>query len=120
MHVYTYAHLPLVLSVLLFAFAMRAMFHHVTSKLTALPALALCCGSALYLLAFVVLRWRISRNVGRGRPIAAATFATLTPIPVLCSALLGLVAVVGVWFGLHAYELIWWRDERARRRSSDE
>jgi hypothetical protein len=33
------------------------------------------------------------------------------------SALVTLVLVTAVWFALHAYELIWWREERARRRS---
>ena len=35
-----------------------------------IPTLALCCGSAIYLVAFVGLRWRVSRALGRGRPIA--------------------------------------------------
>ena len=31
-------------------------------------------------------------------------------------ALVTLVLVTAVWLGLHTYELIWWREERAQRR----
>jgi low temperature requirement protein LtrA len=115
--VYTYWHLPMAGGILLFAFAMRSMLAHVGSDLRLIPALALCGGSAIYLVAFVGLRWRVSRTLGRGRPIAAAACALLTPVPMYGSALLGLALVTAVWLCLHAYELIWWREERARRRA---
>jgi low temperature requirement protein LtrA len=114
---YTYWHLPMAGGILLFAFAMRTMLTHVASDLRLVPALALCCGSAIYLGAFVGLRWRVSRKLGRGRPIAALAFALLTPVPIYESALLGLALVTVVWLALHAYELIFWRAERARRRA---
>ena len=114
---YTYVHLPMIVGIVLFAFAMRTALAHVHSKLQLIPALALCCGSALYLLSFVALRWRVSRGLGRGRVIAAIALALITPIAVSISALVTLVLVTAVWFALHAYELIWWREERARRRS---
>ena len=115
--VYTYAHLPMIVGIVLFAFAMQTALAHVHSKLQLIPALALCCGSALYLLSFVALRWRVSRRLGRGRVIAAVALALITPIALSVSALVTLVLVTAVWFALHAYELIWWREERARRRS---
>ena len=115
---YTYWHLPMVGGILLFAFAMRTMLGHVGSDLRLVPAIALCCGSATYLGAFVGLRWRVSRTLGRGRPIAAAACALLTPVPMYGSALLGLALVMAVWLCLHAYELIFWREERSRRRAS--
>ena len=114
---YTYAHLPMIVGIVLFAFAMRTALAHVHSKLHLIPALALCCGSALYLLSFVALRWRVSRRLGRGRVIAAVALALVTPIALFVSALVTLVLVTAVWFALHAYELIWWREDRARRRS---
>jgi low temperature requirement protein LtrA len=114
---YTYWHLPMAGGILLFAFAMRSMLAHVGSGLRLIPALALCCGPAIYLVAFVGLRWRVSRTLGRGRPIAAAACALLTPVPMYASALLGLALVTAVWLCLHAYELIWFREERARRRA---
>ena len=111
---YTYAHLPMIVGIVLFAFAMRTGLAHVHSKLHLIPALALCCGSALYLLSFVALRWRVSRRLGRGRVVAAVALALLTPIALSVSALATLVLVTAVWFALHAYELIWWREDRAR------
>ena len=114
---YTYAHLPMIVGIVLFAFAMRTALAHVHSDLQLIPALALCCGSALYLLSFVALRWRVSRRLGRGRLIAAAALALITPVALSVSALVTLMLVTAVWFALHAYELIWWREERARRRS---
>jgi low temperature requirement protein LtrA len=115
---YTYMHLPMIMGIVLFAFAMRTAIAHVHSKLDLIPALALCAGSALYLLSFVALRWRVSRRLGRGRVIAAVAFALITPLALSVSALVTLVLVTAVWFALHAYELIWWREERARRRSA--
>jgi len=114
---YTYTHLPMIVGIVLFAFAMRTALAHVHSKLHLIPALALCCGSALYLLSFVALRWRVSRRLGRGRVTAAVALALITPIALSVSALVTLVLVTAVWFALHTYELIWWREERARRRS---
>jgi len=109
---YTYLHLPMVAGILLFGFAMRTTLAHVSKHLPLIPALALCCGSALYLLAFVALRWRASHTLGYGRPIAGVVLAALTPVAVSVSAL-----VASAWLALHAYELIWWRAERSRRRA---
>jgi low temperature requirement protein LtrA len=114
---YTYAHLPMIVGIVLFAFAMRTALGHVHSKLDLIPALALCCGSALYLFSFVALRWRVSGRLGGGRVIAAVVLALVTPVALSVSALVTLVLVTAVWFALHTYELIWWREERARRRS---
>jgi low temperature requirement protein LtrA len=114
---YTYAHLPMVAGIVLFAFAMRAALRHVHAELGTVQAVALCCGSALYVLAFVALRWRASRQLGRGRPVAGLAFVLLTPAAVALPALAALALVAAVWLGLHAYELIRWREERARRRS---
>jgi low temperature requirement protein LtrA len=114
---YTYAHLPMVVGIILFAYAMRAALRDVHAELSSVEAVALCCGSALYLLAFVALRWRVSRQLGRGRPIAGLAFVLLTPAAAALPALAALALVAAVWLGLHAYELIRWREERARRRS---
>ena len=114
---YTHGHLPMIAGIVLFAFAMRTALPHVHSELRLIPALALCCGGALYLLSFVLLRWRVSRRLGRGRLIAAAALALITPVALHIPALVTLVLITVVWFALHAYELVWWREERARRRS---
>ena len=114
---YTYAHLPMVVGVILFAFGVRTTLGHVDAELRLIPALALCCGPALYLLGFVALRWRATRKLGRGRPVATVGFALLTAAATHVPALAALALVTAAWGALHAYELIAWREERARRRT---
>jgi low temperature requirement protein LtrA len=114
---YTYAHLPMVVGIVLFAFGVRTTLVHVGAELPLIPALALCCGPALYLLGFVALRWRATRTLGRGRPTAVVGFALLTAAATHVPALAALALVTVAWGALHAYELIGWREERARRRT---
>jgi hypothetical protein len=109
----------MVAGIVLFAFAMRTALQHVHATLSVVPAVALCFGSAVYLLAFVTLRWRVSRTLGYGRPFAAVAFALATLAAVAVPALAALALVAGIWIALHTYELIHWREERARRRSAD-
>ncbi len=115
--VYTYLHLPMVAGIVLFAFAMKATLAHVGEKLDTIPALGLCGGPALYLFAYVAIRVRVSRTLGRGRLVAAIACALLLPIAVVVPALVALALVAAVWVALHAYEIIWWREARARTRA---
>jgi low temperature requirement protein LtrA len=115
--VYTYLHLPMVAGIVLFAFAMETTLAHVGDELDTIPAVGLCGGPALYLSAYVGLRWRVSRTLGRGRLIAAVACALLVPVAVVVPALVALAVVAAVWVALHAYEIIWWREARAEARA---
>jgi low temperature requirement protein LtrA len=115
--VYTYLHLPMVAGIVLFAFAMKATLAHVGDELDTIPALGLCGGPALYLLAYVALRLRVARTLGGGRLVAAVACALLLPVAVVVPALVALALVAVVWVALHAYEIIWWREARARTRA---
>ncbi len=115
--VYTYLHLPMVVGIVLFAFATKTALAHVHSELDVVPAFALFGGSVIYLAAFVGLRWRVSRTLSRGRSSAALLLAALFPAALVVPAVAALALVAGVWAALHAYELIWWREARALRRS---
>jgi low temperature requirement protein LtrA len=115
--VFTYLHLPMVAGIVLFAFAMKKTLADVDGELATIPALGLCGGPALYLFAYTVLRVRVSRTLGGGRLIAAIACALLWPVAVLVPALVALTLVAIVWVGLHAYELIWWREARAQTRA---
>jgi low temperature requirement protein LtrA len=115
--VYTYLHLPMVAGIVLFAFAMKSTLAHVGGELDTIPALALCGGPALYLFAYVALRLRVSRTLGRGRIVAAVVCASLTAVAVTVPALVALTLVAAVWVALHVYEIIWWREARARTRA---
>jgi hypothetical protein len=41
----------------------------------------------------------------------------MLPLATMVPALAALALVTGVWLGLHAYELVWWREARAESRS---
>ena len=115
--VYTYLHFPMVAGIVLFAFAMKTTLADVDGELATIPALGLCGGPALYLFAFVALRVRLSRTLRGGRLIAAIACALLWPVAVVVPALVALALVAIVWVGLHAYEIIWWREARAQTRA---
>jgi low temperature requirement protein LtrA len=115
--VYTYLHLPMVAGIILFAFALKVALAHVSAELDTIPALCLCGGPALYLFAYVGVRFRISRVLRGGRLIAGVACALLFPVALLVPALAALALVAAVWVALHAYELVWWRDARAQARA---
>jgi low temperature requirement protein LtrA len=115
---YTYLHFPMVAGIVLFAFGMRETLEQVHDHLRIIPALALCGGSALYLLAYVALRVRVSHSLSRGRTIASLGFAAVCPIALAVPALVTVVLVAAIWVALHVYELIWWREARAERRAT--
>jgi low temperature requirement protein LtrA len=114
---FTYLHLPMIIGIVLFAFAMKKTLAHTGDELGTIEAVSLCGGSALFLSSFVALRWRVSRAVRGGRLVASITFALLTPVVLVVPAAVALALVAGVWVALHAYELIWWREARTETRA---
>jgi len=117
--VYTYLHLPMVVGIVFFAFGMRATLADVHGDLRAPAAFCLTAGPALYLLAYVGVRWRVSHSLSRGRSVATILLFALFPLAVAVPAFAALALVSAVWVCLHAYELIWWRDARGRRRQAE-
>jgi low temperature requirement protein LtrA len=116
---YAYAHLPLIVGVVFFAFAMKTVVGHVGEELDWAPAFALCGGSALYLLTFSAVRSRLERrlSLSRGRFVAALLLLLALPLATAVPALVALALVAVVWAALHIYELVWWREARAESRS---
>jgi low temperature requirement protein LtrA len=114
---YTYLHLPMVAGIVLFAFAMKTTLAHVSDELETIPALGLCGGPALYLFAYVALRLRLSGTLGRGRVLAAIACSLLFPVALAVPALVSLALLAAVWIAFHAYEIIFWRETRARTRA---
>jgi low temperature requirement protein LtrA len=117
--VYTYMHFPMIVGIVLFAFAMKTIVEHVGDELDAVAAFALCGGSALYLLSYSAIRIRVERrwHVSRGRLVAALILLAVLPVATMVPALAGLALVTAVWLALHTYELVWWREARAESRS---
>ncbi len=116
---YTYAHFPMIVGIVLFAFAMKTIVAHVGEELDSVAAFALCGGSALYLLTYSAIRIRVERRVrvSRGRFVAALVFLLVLPLATAVPALAALGIVTAVWLALHTYELVWWREARAESRS---
>ena len=117
--VYAYAHLPMIVGIVLFAFAMKTVVAHVGEELDFAVAFALCGGSALYLLTYSAIRIRIERRVrlSSGRFVAALALLLALPLATVIPALAALAVVTAVWLGLHTYELVLWREARAESRS---
>ncbi len=117
--VYAYAHLPMIVGIVLFAFAMKTIVAHVGEELDFAVAFALCGGSALYLLTYSAIRIRIERRfrVSRGRFVAAVALLLVLPLATVIPALAALALVTAVWLALHTYELVLWREARAESRS---
>ena len=107
----------MIAGIILFAFAMKVTLAHVGDELDTIPAIALCGGPAVYLLAYVALRFRVARTFGRGRLLAAIACALLIPVALAVPALYALALVAAVWVALHTYEIIWWREARAQARA---
>ena len=116
---YTYLHFPMIVGIVLFAFAMKNIIGHVGDELDSVAAFALCGGSALYLLTYSAIRIRVERRlrVSRGRFVAALLLLLLLPLATMVPALAALALVTAVWLALHTYELVWWREARAESRS---
>ncbi len=128
--VYSYLHLPMVAGIVLFALAMKKTLADFADPLETVPAVALYGGLALYLLAHVLLRVRItgSRNnrpgfvqrVGRGRSVAVLVLLALLPVALQVPALAALALVAAVFVALIAYEAIRYRESRAQIRGGAE
>jgi low temperature requirement protein LtrA len=117
--VYAYGHFPLIVGIVLFAFAMKTIVGDVGDELDSVAAFALCGGSALYLLTYSAIRIRFERRVrlSRGRFVAALVLLLVLPLATMIPALGALALVTAVWLALHTYELVWWREARAESRS---
>ena len=116
---YTYLHFPMIVGIVLFAFAMKNIVGHAGDELDSVVAFALCGGSALYLLTYSAIRIRIERRwrVSSGRFVAALLLLLLLPVATIVPALAALALVTAVWLALHTYELVLWREARAESRS---
>jgi low temperature requirement protein LtrA len=116
--VYSYFHLPMVAGIVLFALAMKETLAHVDDELKTIPAVGLCAGLALYFAGHVLVRFRVSRTVGHGRPVAVVLLLALLPVALEVPALQALALASAVCVGLIAYEAIRYREHRGQIRSA--
>jgi low temperature requirement protein LtrA len=90
-----YAHFPMIVGIVLFAFAMKTIVGHVDEQLDSVTAFALCGGCALYLLTYSAIRTRVERRVtvSRGRFVAALVLLLVLPLATVIPALAALALV---------------------------
>jgi low temperature requirement protein LtrA len=113
---YSYLHFPMVAGIVLFAVSLKKTLDDFDKHLEPMPVAALCGGLALYLIAHVLLRFRLSRTIGRGRPVAVLALLALWPAAYEVPALAALAAVAAVFVALIAYEAIRYREPRYQIR----
>ena len=114
---YSYLHMPMVAGIVLFALGLETTLAHGNEPLEIIPAVGLCGGLALYLVAHIALRLRTSGGWGHGRPAAAIVLLALIPVATVVPALVALGLVAAVCFGLIAYEALRYPYARAWIRS---
>jgi low temperature requirement protein LtrA len=112
LHSYAYLHLPMVAGIVLFALGLKTTLGHFGEALDTVPAVGLCGGAALYLLAHVAFLFRMTSRVFRRRTVGAAVLFALVPAAVAIPALAALALVSAVCSLVVAYEVIRHREHR--------
>ena len=110
---YSYLHYVMVAGIVLFAMSLKKALGHYDADLDPVPAAALCLGLGGYLLAHVLLRFRISRSLGHGRPVACVALVVLWPFSSHMPALAALSFAAAIFVALIAYEAIRYREARS-------
>jgi hypothetical protein len=108
----------MVAGIVLFALGLKKTLADVDDPLKIVPATGLVEGLALYLLAHVLLRLRISRlagrgSIGRGKPAAFVALVVFWPFADNVPSLVALAFSAVVLVALIAYEAIRYREPRA-------
>lgn len=113
---YAYLHMPMVVGIVLFAFGLETTLHDFGHELDVVPAVALCGGVALYLLAHIAFLFRTTNHLFRRRTIGAAALLAVIPIALVIPALatLGIVSAISVLVVI--WEVIRHQDDRVRVR----
>ena len=115
---YSYLHLPMVAGIIFYAVGVKKTIAHVGDPLHTVPAVALCGGVALYLLAHVAFRLRNMGTWSVRRVVCAGILLALIGPALSLPALLTLALVAAVSAGLIAYEAIRYAEDRARLRQA--
>lgn len=114
---YALLHLPMVSGIVLFALGVKKILEHTGDPLTDMPAVALCGGLALYLLAHVGFRLRNVGSVSWTRIVAAAACLALIPVATRIAGVATLAILLAVWTALVGYEVVRYAEARARVRA---
>ena len=113
---YSYLHLPMVAGIILFAVGVKKTLGEVGEPLKLVPAVALCGGVALYLLAHILFRLRNVGSLNRQRLVVGGLLLALIPLAVEIAALATLALVAILCVGLIVYEAVRFAEARDRVR----
>jgi low temperature requirement protein LtrA len=116
---YTYLHLPMIAGIVLLALGIKKTVAHTHEELELVPAVALCGGVAVYLLALVAFRLRNVHTWNRQRVVAGCLCLALIPVATAVPALVALALVSLVACALVAYEAIHFAEARDRIRHAE-
>ena len=114
---YALLHLPMISGIVLFALGVKKVLEHTGDPLKDMPAVALCGGLALYLLAHVGFRLRNVGSLSRPRVVAAAACLAVIAPATQVSGIATLAVLLAVWMALVGYEVVRYADARARIRA---
>ena len=114
---YALLHLPMIAGVVLFALGVKKVLEHTGDPLKDMPAVALCGGVALYLLAHVAFRVRNTGTLNVPRIVAAVACLALIPVATAAAGVTSLALLLAVCVALIAFEAVRYADARARIRA---
>ena len=117
---YSYLHLPMVAGIVLFAVGVKKTLGDVGEPLKLVPAVTLCGGVALYLLAHILFRLRNVGSLNRQRLVVTGALLAVIPLGLAVAALITLALVALLCVGLIAYEAIRFAEARDRVRHAPE
>ncbi|HEV7496252.1 low temperature requirement protein A [Baekduia sp.] len=113
---YTFLHAPMIAGIILFALGAKKTLVHVDDALEAVPAVGLCGGVAMYLLAHVAFRLRNVHSLNTARLAVAVVLLALIPVATVIPALLAMAIVAALMVALLSYEFIRFHEARERLR----
>ena len=113
---YSYLHLPMVAGIIFAALGIEQTLAHVGEPLGKIPAVALCGGVALYLLAHNAFRLREEGSVSVPRLVVAVLCLALIAVAVSAPSLITLAVLALVLCALAAYETATSREFRRELR----
>jgi low temperature requirement protein LtrA len=115
---YSYLHFPLIAGIVLLALGLKETLPDTGAALDTVPAIALCCGPALYLIGHIAFRYRVLGSFSPHRALATVALLALIPLALAADSLGALAAVAAVLGALIAYEAVHFREARARVRAN--
>jgi low temperature requirement protein LtrA len=114
---YALLHLPMIAGIVLFALGVKKVLEHTGDPLKDMPAVALCGGLALYLVAHVAFRMRNVGSVNWARIVAALVCLALIALATQIAAVAVLGLLLAVFVALVAFEAVRYAEARARIRA---